>query len=189
MVAGRDLKNLKRADLLEILLNLSKENDDLKAQIQELQEDAENKKIWAQEMGSIAEASLQLNGVFKAAQEACDQYVENGRMIFSQSKKKCTKMEKKAREDCDTLLEDAAARCERMRTEAKQDCKRMREDARKKYEEMINLARQQCDAIWKELYEQIKEASGYDFDMKCLLEERFRLESEAEKVQPNTVGE
>lgn len=188
-MTGRDLKNLKRADLLEILLNLSKENDDLKLQIQELQEDAENKKIWAQEMGSIAEASLQLNGVFAAAQEACDQYVENGRMVFSQSKKMCDRMEKKTREDCDSMLEDAASRCERMRNEAKQDCKRMREDARKKYEEMTNLARQQCDSIWKELYEQIKEASGYDFDMQCLLEERFRMEKEAEEEQPNTVGE
>lgn len=175
-MTGRDLKNLKRADLLEILLNLSKENDDLKLQIQEMQQDAENKKIWAKEMGSIAEASLQLNGVFTAAQEACDQYVENARMIFSQSKKMCDKMEKKTREDCDNMLEDAASRCDRMRNEAKQDCKRMREDARKKYEEMINLAKQRCDVIWNELYEQIKEASGYDFDMKYLLEERFNME-------------
>ena len=185
----RELRRLSRTDLLELLLAQRRENEQLRCILDQTQAQLADRTIKIDTAGSIAEASLQLNGVFKAAQEACDQYVENARMIFSQSKKKCTKMEKKAREDCDTLLEDAAARCERMRTEAKQDCKRMREDARKKYEEMINLARQQCDAIWKELYEQIKEASGYDFDMKCLLEERFRLESEAEKVQPNTVGE
>ncbi len=177
-MSTHDLKNLRRADLLEILLKLSKENDELKLQNQELLDDVENKRIWAKEIGSIAEASLQLNGVFHAAQEACDQYVENIKMILTQSKKKCTKMEKTAKQECDTMLQETIKDCEAMREQTKQECTKMREDARKKYEEMIGLATQRCDAIWKDLYEEIKEASGYDFDMKYLLNERFRMESE-----------
>lgn len=179
-MSGRDLKNLRRADLLEILLKLSKENDELKLQVQELMEDAENKRIWAKEIGSIAEASLQLNGVFHAAQEACDQYVENIKMILTQSKKKCTNMEKTAKQECESMLQETTKDCEAMREQTKRECTKMREDARRKYEEMIDLATQRCDAIWKDLYEEIKEASGYDFDMKYLLNERFRIESEDE---------
>ncbi len=177
-MSGHDLKNLKRADLLDILEKIHEENEELKLQNQELLDEVENKRIWAKEIGSIAEASLQLNGVFHAAQEACDQYVENIKMILTQSKKKCTKMEKTAKQECDTMLQEAIKDCEAMREQTKQECTKMREDARRKYEEMISLATQRCDAIWKDLYEEIKEASGYDFDMKYLLNERFRLEGE-----------
>jgi hypothetical protein len=43
------------------------------------EEQLASRRIEVENAGSIAEASLRLNGVFQAAQEAADQYLENVR--------------------------------------------------------------------------------------------------------------
>lgn len=80
----QSLKNLSRSELLEILLMQSRKIDALNLEIQQLQaelqethQQLEQRQINLTEAGSIAEAALRLNGVFEAAQAACDQYVEN----------------------------------------------------------------------------------------------------------------
>lgn len=66
-------KLTRRADLLE----QSKELEETRAQLEMAQQSLENRKIQIEQAGSLAEAALQLNGVFEAAQRAEDQYLEN----------------------------------------------------------------------------------------------------------------
>ena len=74
-------QKLKRAELLEIMLNLQSENDRLKSENEKLKLAVNERSITLQDAGNIAEAALQLNGVFKAAQEAADVYIENIRTV------------------------------------------------------------------------------------------------------------
>ena len=76
-MADNELKKLDRAELLELLIAVSKENEQLRSQIKERDKLLEDKTIAIREAGSIAEAALQLNGVFTAAQDAAAQYLEN----------------------------------------------------------------------------------------------------------------
>lgn len=80
-MTDKDLKRLSRADLLEMLLEQSKEVERLKLQNQKLTEQLEDRRIMIDQAGSIAEAALQLNQVFEAAQQAADQYLENIRRL------------------------------------------------------------------------------------------------------------
>ena len=73
----KELKRLSRADLLEMLIDQSKEMLELRKQVETLQEELHKREIAINQAGSIAEASLMLNGVFEAAQAACQEYVEN----------------------------------------------------------------------------------------------------------------
>ena len=73
----RELKRLSRADLLAMMLSLSKENAQLRQQLEQMEQQLSNRTIAIQESGSLAEASLRLNGIFEAAQAACEQYTEN----------------------------------------------------------------------------------------------------------------
>lgn len=73
----KDLKRLSRADLLEMLIDQSKEMQVLRDKLEQAQEELKKREIAIQNAGSIAEASLMLNGVFEAAQAACREYVEN----------------------------------------------------------------------------------------------------------------
>lgn len=110
----KELKKLSRADLLELLLNEKRENEKLNSEIEKLTKQLENRTIKIQKAGSIADASLQLNGVFEAAQEAAEQYLENIRLSIGKQKKYCKQMEKETVEKCKALEEETKKRCEEM---------------------------------------------------------------------------
>lgn len=73
----KELKKLSRSDLLEMLIEQSKEVDRLKAELEQANAALENRRIAIENAGSIAEASLKLSGIFEAAQQAADLYLEN----------------------------------------------------------------------------------------------------------------
>ena len=80
-MTDRELRRLSRADLLELLLKESQENDRLRAQLQKANELLASRAIQIDKAGSIAEAALALNGVFEAAERAAAQYLENVRRL------------------------------------------------------------------------------------------------------------
>lgn len=73
----KELKRLSRADLLEMLIDQSKELQEVREKLHQAEAELKKREIVIQNAGSIAEASLVLNGVFEAAQAACREYVEN----------------------------------------------------------------------------------------------------------------
>lgn len=73
----KELRRLSRMDLLEMLLEQSKEVERLQKELETVKKQLEDRRIMEQEAGSIAEAALRLNKVFEAAQQAADQYLEN----------------------------------------------------------------------------------------------------------------
>ncbi|MBQ3355745.1 MAG: DNA repair protein [Clostridia bacterium] len=74
-MTDKELKKLNRAQLLELLVDQSREIDRLQAAL-----DAANEKLLQRDLrlaqcGSIAEASLAITDVFEKAQEAADLYL------------------------------------------------------------------------------------------------------------------
>ena len=76
-MTDKELRKLRRGELLEMLLEQTKENEALKNRIADLEARIDSREIVIKESGSIAEAALKLNGVFEAAQKAAEQYLEN----------------------------------------------------------------------------------------------------------------
>ena len=76
IVNGRELnlKKLSRTELLELLLEQTKELEATQARVSELEKALADRKIEMEQAGNIAEAALQLNKVFEAAQQAADDY-------------------------------------------------------------------------------------------------------------------
>lgn len=102
-----ELKKLSRADLLEMLLASSKENAKLREEIAELKRALESREIAINNAGSIAEAALQVNGVFAAAQKAAEQYLENVKRLSETADKRCAMIEQQARQKADEMLMNA----------------------------------------------------------------------------------
>lgn len=73
----KDLKHLRRDELLQLLIQQKKENEQLREELAQAQKQLEERQLVLEEAGSIAEAALRLNGVFQAAQEAASQYLES----------------------------------------------------------------------------------------------------------------
>jgi hypothetical protein len=80
-MTDKEIRKLKKTELLEMLLDSRKENEELKKQLREANIKLSDKRIMLDKVGSIAEAALHLNGVFEAAQNAADQYLENVKKI------------------------------------------------------------------------------------------------------------
>ena len=82
------LRKLSREELLNMLIELTKENELLKQKLHEVENELNDRAIKIKNAGSIAQAALELNGIFEAAQKAADQYLESIKAIDSQSSDK-----------------------------------------------------------------------------------------------------
>ena len=74
-MTDKDLRRLSRAELLDILYEQRKRYEDSLAENQALRQQLEDRTLRIASAGSIAEAAIQVNGVFEAAQAAADQYL------------------------------------------------------------------------------------------------------------------
>ena len=87
----KKIKKLKRIDLLEILLAQSKRIDELEEELAETKHQLASKRIKIREIGTLAEASLQLNHIFEDAEAAARQYLHNIRRLNRMAERKYQK--------------------------------------------------------------------------------------------------
>lgn len=71
----KELKKLNRYQLLELIIIQTEEMEKMKKELEDTKVKLEKKEILLSEAGNIAEASLQLSGIFEAAQKAADIYL------------------------------------------------------------------------------------------------------------------
>ena len=107
----KDLRKLSRAELLELLISQTRRVEELEAQLADALAQLEKRQIAIDKVGTLAEASLMLNGVFEATEKAAAQYLENIERLSGQQQRVCDAMEAAARERAKTILEEAEAAC------------------------------------------------------------------------------
>ena len=82
----KELRRLSRRELLEMLITRTIENERLTEELQQAQKELSDRKFIQEHAGSMAEAALQLNGVFEAADRAAREYLENIRRMAEESR-------------------------------------------------------------------------------------------------------
>lgn len=75
----KELRKLNRYQLLELLVVQTERADKLQARLEAAEKALNEQNIQISSLGSIAEASLKLSGVFEAAQNAADRYLAAAR--------------------------------------------------------------------------------------------------------------
>lgn len=110
---NKELRKLNRKELLEIILDQAKRINELEDKLKKTQTKLESRKIAIDEVGSIAEAALKLNGIFDSAQETADLYLTN-------AKDKCKKMENQTKKECQEIKEKMLQETEKICQEKKQ---------------------------------------------------------------------
>ncbi len=104
-----------------MMLSLSKENEHLRKELHQVKSKLEDRTIAMDSSGSLAEAALNLNGVFQAAQAACDQYTLN---IRSRADQLLTQAQEK--------LEAADAQAEGILAQARIQAKQILDEAQQR---------------------------------------------------------
>lgn len=119
----KEMKSLSRADLLELLIQESKKVQALEAQLAEVTAKLESRELTINNAGSIAEAALQINDVFAAAQAASAQYLENIAALSQRQETVCAQMERECQEKVDAQLAQTQKLCDEMVSQAELESK------------------------------------------------------------------
>ena len=80
-MTDKELRRLSRSELLEMLIAQTEESQQLKIRLERAEAQLRDRRIAVEKAGSLAEAALQLNCVFEAADKAAQQYLENVRLM------------------------------------------------------------------------------------------------------------
>lgn len=177
-LVNRDLKKFKRTELLEILLEQSKENEKQKKQIEELEiqikklrGQLEDRTIRMNKAGTIAEAAFLLNGVYDTTQAAAQQYLDGlenlyererlnviekearteayVKMRIEETDKLCSQKEKRMADRCLALEQATRERCEVMKEEVMTKCLEIEEGTRVRCELREREAEKRCKDLDK----------------------------------------
>ena len=114
-MTDKELKKLSRVELLELLVAQAKDTEELQAQLDEANAKLANRTIEVDKAGSIAEASLKLNGVFSAAEAAAAQYLENVKNLSERQEEICRAREAECQAKCEAMRQEAQAYCEKQK--------------------------------------------------------------------------
>lgn len=116
----QELKKLKRIDLLTLLIEQCEENQRLKQQLEQAQRKLEERRIVIEKAGSIAQAALQLNGVFEVAENAAKQYLESIQQLQKEQEQLSAKLEEQSKEKARKMLQETEEKCRILEEQVRQ---------------------------------------------------------------------
>ena len=110
-MTDREFKRLRRADLIEIIYRLQENEEKYRKAIDEMSKKLGERRTKIENAGSIAEAAISLSGVFEAAQDAADRYLqdvyrrrEEAAMELEKAKKEAEKIRSDARREAAEIM-------------------------------------------------------------------------------------
>lgn len=133
---GKELRRMSRADLIEIIYQYKRENEDLIAENQELTKKLDDRVIKLENAGSIAKASVSLNGIFEAAQRAADDYLTSLKAANEDAEKKIS-----------DILSEARNKAEELRIAGERYYLEIKRKADADYSAKISQAEAECEAM------------------------------------------
>lgn len=132
----QELNKLSRSELIQLALTMSARIQTLQAQYNAAEQTIARREIILNNAGSIAEAALQLNGIFDVAQNTAQQYLDN---IEALSQRK------------EVMLRESQEQAGRMLLEAERRCERTESDAKVRCAEMLTKAKAEAQEYWDEV--------------------------------------
>lgn len=103
---SKDLKKISRSELVDIIYQMKKNEQQLQEKISALQEELQDKRIRLSKAGSIAEAAVSIANVFSAAQTSADLYLQEIACMKEETERECKKMIEDANKSVEKTLAD-----------------------------------------------------------------------------------
>ena len=109
----KELRRLRRSELLAILLNKTQEIEQLNRKVDMLEKQLNSRTIMLNESGSIAEASIGITNVFQEAQKAANVYLENLKRMSDEAKEGIDDKIKAQKEEAEKYASEKRAEADR----------------------------------------------------------------------------
>ena len=106
-MTDKEFKRLSRSQLIDIIYQLQIRQKELEEENGKLKEELSDKRIRLHQAGNIAEASLAIHNVMEAAQNAASQYLEEIRIMRTETEEKCQQLLKEAQKEAADIIAQA----------------------------------------------------------------------------------
>ena len=103
---SKELKRLSRRELVDIMYQLKKNEQDMQEEIELLKNELQDKRIRISTAGSIADAAMSVTNVFSAAQMTADLYLREISCMREDTEKECAKKVEEAEKRVRDILAD-----------------------------------------------------------------------------------
>ncbi len=151
VLSDRDLRHLGKRDLIEIIYELKKIEEELNSQVADLSAKIEDRQIKLNEAGSIAEAAISVSNIFSVAQSAADEYLsaiqnstENADKIVAEAEEKAKSIVDSANGEAQTIVFEAELQAKSKIKETEKYCEDSLKDFEQLMREKLVLTEQSC---------------------------------------------
>ena len=110
-MVGKELKKLSRRELVDIIYQMKKNEQQLHEEIESLQEQLQDKRIRLSVAGSIAEAAVSITNVFSSAQRTADLYLQEILSMKQDTQAQCAAMIAEAEQRAAEIIADSERQC------------------------------------------------------------------------------
>lgn len=145
-MTDKELQKLKRPEILEIMLNLQNELDKEKEENEALRAKLGEKNIAIEKSGSIAEAALEINGVFDAAQKAADVYLDNVKKMHTEQKTYHEQAMAKSTAEAEGIVTQAKREADTLKTKTDIECRTKVKNTDEECAAKIRTTEEECAA-------------------------------------------
>ena len=90
-MTNKDLKHLTRRELVDIIYQFKKNEQEMQEEIETLKNELQDKRIRISAAGSIADAAVSITNVFSTAQMTADLYLREISYMKEKTEKECAK--------------------------------------------------------------------------------------------------
>lgn len=120
----KEFKKLSRRELVDIIYQMKKNEEQLLEQIAVLEEKLQDKRIRIEKAGSIAEAATDISNVFSVAQTTADLYLQEIACMKDKAEKESAKMIDDAKQEVESILSDIKKQHDELRARYRADHKK-----------------------------------------------------------------
>ncbi len=157
-MTSKELRKLSKLELVDMINEQNAVIEKLQLRVEQMEIQLKDRSLKIDQAGSLAEASLLVNGVIEAAQEAAQQYLDNIESLNERTTMLCMQQEEESNSRCRALEADTKKRCEELETSTTKKCV----DLEKATDEKI-------EARWKEFTQKVDQYLDAHGELKEIL--------------------
>ncbi len=103
---NKELKKLNRRELVDVIYQLKKNEEQLQEKIAALESELQDRRIHLSTAGSVAEAAADITGIFSVAQSTADMYLREIASMKEDAKRECENMIEEANKKVEAIMAD-----------------------------------------------------------------------------------
>lgn len=103
-MVGKELKKLSRRELVDVIYQMKRNEQELQVELESLREELQNKRIRLENAGSIADAAAGITQLLTSAQETADLYLSEIACMKSETERECARLIAEAKIKADEII-------------------------------------------------------------------------------------